>query len=144
MSENGNKKNDDVYFSEIEDKYTIEPDVSEAQKQDFVYSENAEKVPAPKGYSIASMVLGIASIVCCCCVGYIPFVFIAPLLFGIAALVLRSVAKKKGAKDGMMTAGLICGISGIALALIGLIYTCLFLIGVLSETEDIYGTTLIL
>ena len=122
MSENENKKTDDVQFSEIEDKYTVDTDNSDAPKQEFTYSASDDTPPPPRGYSIASMTLGIISVVCCCA-GMYPFLFFIPLLLGILAIVFRKIAKKKGANDGMMTAGLICGIIGIAISVIGFMFT---------------------
>ena len=49
-------------------------------------------------YSLVSMILGIASLVLCCCVNYVPFAL------GIAAIVLYAMAKKKGTANGMATA----------------------------------------
>ena len=59
---------------------------------------------ARQGMGIASMVLGIASIVVC----FVGF------LLGIVAIVLALVQKRRG-RSGYATAGLICGIAGTAL-----------------------------
>ncbi len=61
---------------------------------------------------IISLITGILSIVACC----------GGPLFGIAAIILAIVAKKKATmKNGMATAGLILGIIGLALSVISII-----------------------
>ena len=62
--------------------------------------------PKTMGWSVASMVLGILSLVCCC-IGW------TGAIFGIGAIVFSVVAKKSlGYFDGMAIAGLVCGIFG--------------------------------
>jgi len=59
-----------------------------------------------KGLGIASMVCGIVSIIGCC----IPY---APLVLGIAAIVLGIIQIVKNESKGMAIAGIICGAVGI-------------------------------
>ncbi len=59
-----------------------------------------------KGLAIASLVLGIVS--------FFVFAYIA----GALAIILGGVAKKQGFRGGMATAGIVCGIVGIALTII--------------------------
>lgn len=68
------------------------------------------------GLAIASMVLGIVSLVISCCIPYVTF--IASLLAVIFGGV--SLSKKMGGK-GMAIAGLVCGIIGLVPAIITLI-----------------------
>lgn len=63
-----------------------------------------------KGLAIASMVLGIVSIILMC----IPGTCYGAWVFAIVGIVLAAVAKKK-AKSGMATAGLVCSIIALAL-----------------------------
>ena len=67
------------------------------------------------GGSIACLVLGIISVVCCC-------TFFAGIGCGIAAIIVYATEVKKGEKNGMLTAGLVLGIIGAALAVISLIW----------------------
>ena len=69
-------------------------------------------VPASRGLSITSLVLGILSVLgCCCC---------TPL--GVVAVVLAIVYSKRAGKlDGMALAGLILGIIGIVFSVIAII-----------------------
>lgn len=62
------------------------------------------------GLAIASMVLGIVSIILMC----IPGICYGAWVFAIVGIVLAAVAKKK-AKSGMATAGLVCSIIALAL-----------------------------
>ena len=74
------------------------------------------EVQEKKGLSIASMVLGIVAVVCCC------FWYIA-IPCSILAIIFSIIGKKKGGK-GMATAGLVLGIIAIAL------YALLIILGV--------------
>ncbi len=58
------------------------------------------------GFAVASLVLGIVSFFCC---GFIT---------GILAIIFGAVAKSKGNRSGMATAGIVCGIVGVALLII--------------------------
>ncbi len=66
------------------------------------------------GLAITSMILGIVSIVCCCSC-------IPGLGCGIAAICMAVSEKNKGHHNGMVTAGLVCGIIGASLSAIYLI-----------------------
>ena len=63
------------------------------------------KVPGT-GLAIASMVLGIISFLC------------YPIITGVLAVIFGAVAKNKGCTSGMATAGIVCGIIGVALWLL--------------------------
>lgn len=68
------------------------------------------------GFSIASMVLGILSLVLCC----IPYL---PTVLGIIGIVLAVISLRKQAPGkGMAIAGLVCSLITVALFLIGLIF----------------------
>lgn len=116
------------YHEEIQINYeTTGPVYSEPQMQYQNTVENNSTVydspgysqenPADnsKGFAIASLCCGIASILCCC-LWYISF------FVGIAGIVLGIIAMKKGtAGKGMATAGLITSIVGIVLAILAII-----------------------
>ncbi len=69
------------------------------------------------GWSVASLVAGILSVVCCC-FGY------TGVIFGIAAVVFSAVSRKKlGYFDGMSIAGLILGIFGFVFGISMLVMT---------------------
>ena len=78
---------------------------------DAAFGDNAEG--AGKGLSIAGLILGICSILCC------PAVCLNTIL-GIVGLILSIVAKKKQAA-GPSTVGLILNIVGIVLSIISLV-----------------------
>lgn len=73
------------------------------------YANRNEEIS--NGMAIASMVLGIVSIVLC-------WWFILALPCGIVGLVLGCVYRYKGGKSGMSVAGIVCGSIGIAFAII--------------------------
>ncbi len=56
-----------------------------------------------KGLAIASLVLGIVSFFC------------FPLVTGLLGIIFGGVAKSKGFRGGMATAGIVCGVIGLAL-----------------------------
>ena len=64
--------------------------------------------------AIASLVLGILSIVCCCA----GFFGVLP---GVIGLILAIICFSKGNKGGMAVAGLVLNIIGVALAVVALI-----------------------
>lgn len=57
------------------------------------------------GFAIASLVLGIASILTCCCC-------LLGLILGIIGIILACVGKKGRDWDGILIAGLVCSILG--------------------------------
>ena len=84
-----------------------------------VVENNSDSTP---GLAIASLVMGILSIVLSCCCG-------SGIIFGIPGLIMSIVAGKQN-KSGVGTAGLVCSIIGIVFSCIVLIYY--FAIGGLS------------
>ena len=68
--------------------------------------------PKTYGWSIASLVCGILSVVCCC-MGY------SAIIFGILAIALSFISRKNlGYFDGMSIAGLVLGIIGFILGVV--------------------------
>ena len=66
------------------------------------------------GYAVASLVLGILSIVFCCC-------WYIGLILGVVGLILAIIAKKNGNQEGICKAGLVLNIIGVAISAIFLI-----------------------
>jgi hypothetical protein len=67
--------------------------------------------PKTKGWSVASMVLGIISVICCCG-GW------CSIILGIGAIILAIVSRKSlGYFDGMSVAGIVLGIFGFVLGI---------------------------
>lgn len=74
------------------------------------YNAPAGKVAEPgKGLAIASLVLGIVSFLC------------FPYITGVLGIIFGGVAKSKGCRSGMATAGIACGVVGVGLWLLMLI-----------------------
>lgn len=74
----------------------------------------------PKIFSIIGMVAGILALVFC----WIPGVSFMGLIFGSIGIVFGAIAKSKGGKSGMATAGIVCGAIGCGLALSFTIVYC--------------------
>ena len=62
-----------------------------------------------KGLAIASMILGIISLLC------------FPAITGTLGIIFGGIAKSKGCTSGMATAGIVCGVIGVALWLLMLV-----------------------
>lgn len=73
-----------------------------------------------KGMAIASMVLGIVSIVALCLNGFVSIVA------AIVAIVLGIIHNKKNRKNGMATAGIVCGIVALVLFVLLVILVAIF------------------
>ena len=68
-----------------------------------------------KGFAIASMVLGIVALVCCC-------LSELSLICSVLAIVFAIVSRRRNSYfDGMSTAGLVCGIIAAALAIVSIV-----------------------
>lgn len=92
---------------------------------------------APKkqnnGFAIASMVLGIISVLCCC-IDYVSIVI------AVIAIVFFAVDRKtNGKSSGMAIAGLVLGIFGIASGVLS-IFSSIILNNAFPELESIYNS----
>lgn len=78
------------------------------------------------GMGIAAMVLGIVSLT----IGWVPFVFAIGIVLAILAIILGSIAirrgRRRGAATGPAIAGLVTGLVGIAVGVVGLVFTIVF------------------
>lgn len=74
-----------------------------------------------KGMAVASMVLGIVSIVMLCCSQYIS------LPCAIIGLILGIMYKKNNGKNGMATAGVVCSIVSLVISILAIIASVVFL-----------------
>lgn len=83
------------------------------QQQPYNNGYNQYQQPANvpgKGFAVASMVLGIISFFC------------TPIITGLLGIIFGGVAKSKGYRGGMATAGIVCGIIGLALWLLMVVF----------------------
>lgn len=97
--------------------------------QEPVYNGEVNNYSSGKGQSqglgIASMVLGIVSLVTICCIPY------APIILGIIAIVLGIVQIVKNESKGMAIAGIACG----AVALVAYIFLLVLGMAIISSGE---------
>ena len=84
------------------------------------------------GLAIASMVLGIVSLILTCILPYVSWVL------AIVGIVLAAIAKKK-AKSGMATAGLVCSIIALAVWVVVIILLCICRIGRIKKNGQQAG-----
>lgn len=82
------------------------------------------------GLGIASMVLGILSLITICCVPY------GPIVLGIIAIVLGIVQIVKNEKKGMAIAGIVCGAIGL------IVYVVLLAWGSYAMSSGLYDEIL--
>lgn len=85
------------------------PNCGAQQPQAPAYGYQAAPQAAPqpgKGLAIAGLIMGIVSF------------FLFPYITGALGIIFGGVAKSKGNRSGMATAGIVCGVIGIALTLI--------------------------
>lgn len=85
------------------------PVAAPAQAQPTYTAPAADAAMPGKGLAIASMILGIVSLLC------------FPAITGTLGIILGGVAKSKGCTSGMATAGIVCGVIGVALWLLMLV-----------------------
>ena len=103
----------------------VQAAVEQAEEVTYKYTftdednQEIEEIPA-KGFSIAGLILGCASILCC----VLPcFDFI----LGVVGLILSIIGRKRNG-DGLSLAGLITSIIGVVFAVIVIIITFLYFI----------------
>lgn len=103
-----------------EENYTNEGNYTEDTSTSFTDSSFNTPVDSQpeggKGLAIASMVLGIVSIIMLCCTYWIS------IPCAIVGLVLGIVNNKKNGKNGMATAGIVCSIISIVLAVLLIVF----------------------
>ncbi|MBP5581312.1 MAG: DUF4190 domain-containing protein [Ruminococcus sp.] len=111
MDNNYNNDNNQNQFNQANDPYS--------QPAGFdPYSGSSAPTSKTSGFAIASLVLGIISIVICCTT------YIGGIV-GILAIIFGAVAIKKTGKSGLAVAGLVCGVVG---AILGFGYLIVILI----------------
>lgn len=96
--QNFNNEQNNMY-----EEYSVEPTVEVAEEKQS------------DALAIISLVMGILSIILCCCYGI-------GIVFGIAGIICGAVAKKKGQSKGLALAGLICSIVGCVFSVAAIIY----------------------
>lgn len=119
----GQDNYDSAYNSEY--RYNTENGQYARGSQEYAYQTVMNNGrPKTMGWSLASMITGILSVVCCC-FGW------TGLIFGVAAIIIAIVSRKSlGYFDGMSIAGLILGI-------FGLVFGVAMIIMLFLETEFI-------
>lgn len=85
-----------------------QPQPQPYQPQPYQPQPVKEKQPG-QGLAIAGMILGIISLLC------------FPYITGVLGIIFGAIAKSKGCRSGMATAGIVCGAIGVGLWLIMII-----------------------
>jgi thiol:disulfide interchange protein len=123
-----NNLNETPVVEEVQD---VQETVEQAEQVTYSYAADAEEAVAEggsKGLSIAGLIIGIASLLCCA----IPCL---NCVLGIVGLVLSIIAKKKKA-GGPATGGLITSIIGIVGAFIVIIvWFVIIIINIVKATQ---------
>lgn len=134
----GEKKNDEIKFEDLTDNYTYQENSNQSgfnpppSGNPFWHQPgyNQQSSQNNNGYNIASLVLGIFSIVCCCLYG------ILSLILGGLAITFFVISKKNGTSNGLAVAGLICAIFGISLGLFFGIFTLVNLPEIMAAANE--------
>ena len=124
---NGDIKMSDQNYQDFQD-YNTEFQQEPMQSQN---SGNGQKKDA---LAIVSLVLGIVSLVVCCCSG----LFSVP--FGIGGIICAVLSKKNG-KSGMATAGLVCSIIGVVFGILSTILGVLMFVALLNDADAMEAFT---
>ena len=96
------------------------------EQQDPMQSQNNGNGQKKDTLAVVSLVLGIVSLVVCCCSG----LFSTP--FGIGGIICAVLSKKNG-KSGMATAGMICSIIGVVFGVISTILGVIMFFSLMSD-----------
>ena len=88
-----------------------------------------------KGMAIASMILGIVSIVLCC-------IWYISVTSAIVGIVLGILHNKKNGRCGMSTAGIVCSIIGIVITVALIIFVTVLGVAALSGLEALEGSAM--
>ncbi|MBQ7416075.1 MAG: hypothetical protein IJW14_03435 [Oscillospiraceae bacterium] len=118
-----------VYEAPVQPQQPVfqQPPYQQPPYQQFPYQQNGyqqppyqQAAPVPgKGLGIAGMILGIISLVFCCCTEYISIpCAVVGLILSIIGL---SSAKKAGMKNGCAVAGIVCSAISLVLVTIALV-----------------------
>ena len=109
---------------EVQEVQDVQETVEQAEQVTYSYAADTEEEAAAegglKGLSIAGLIVGIASLLCCAfpCLNCV---------LGIVGLILSIIAKKKKA-EGPATGGLITSIIGLVLSLIVILVLLIIII----------------
>jgi len=120
--------NNNLNETPVED---VQETVEQVEQVTYNYAADTEEAPAQgslKGLSIAGLIVGIASLLCCAfpCLN---------VVLGIVGLVLNIIAKKKNA-EGPTTGGLITSIIGVSLSFIViLVWFAIVIISIIQSVD---------
>ena len=106
--ENKTNGNEEEKTSESESYYSKYTESANfGTEPQYAYKTVMDGVPRSRGWSVASMVLGILSILCCC-------LTYGGLIMAVLAIIFAIVSRRNlGYFDGMAIAGLVTGIIGL-------------------------------
>lgn len=90
------------------------------------------KDEAPTAFAVAALVFGILSIVCCCG-GFIS------AIFGVLAIVFAAIfLSKQPSQKGVAVAGLVCGIVGLVLSVLMIVFIVIGKVSSVDDSENYY------
>ena len=116
-------------YQQPQQQYQQQPQYQQPQYQQPQYKQAQDNTA--KGLSIGALVCGIVGIVTC-------GVPILAIVLGIAGIVMGNISKKRlpAGQTGMATAGIICGIIAIVLAVIIWIMLAVLFVGLATASYD--------
>lgn len=97
--------------------------------QDMMYGQQSEPEKKSNSSSVLALIMGILSILFCCCsiIGIIP---------AIVGIIFAGKAKKNGEQGGMATAGLVCSIIGLVFGILATVVWVIYGVAVFSVINE--------
>ncbi|SFD09773.1 hypothetical protein [Butyrivibrio sp. YAB3001] len=131
---NNNTENAQEFSNQPREPY-INRGYSNQQSPDMNYSNSGQQSgdEPGKGAAIASLVLGIVSIVC----WFLGIGAFVGLITGIIGIICASSSKKAGYTGGIQTGGLVCSIIGVVVSAV-IFVTCVACVGVLGTAGALF------
>ena len=104
------------------------------EQQDPMQPQNNGNGQKKDTLAVVSLVLGIVSLVLCCCSG----LFSTP--FGIGGIICAVLSKKNG-KSGIATAGMVCSIIGVVFGVLSTILGVLVFVSLMNDADAMEAFT---
>lgn len=120
----------DNFNNQNNQPYQYQQDAQYNQNQPYQYPQYQEQPESGKNFAIASLVLGILSLVCC-----------GSFIFSVLGVIFGVISRQRQKENnGMATAGLVLSIIGIVFSIIGIIFAVStgFLADYLASTSYYY------
>ncbi|MBQ7338088.1 MAG: DUF4190 domain-containing protein [Clostridia bacterium] len=139
MDQNQNQDFNQNQNTTEQQDYTQKSDFDMGTRQTYDFTPPSK--PEPNGYAIASLILGIVSIVLCCC-------SCISIVTSILAIVFAILSRQGQPMQGNAMGGMICGIISLVITFVSVVFMLFSiaetntedLMDIYGEYSNIYGT----